>query len=46
LQLKLILIISIWLNRHLWNEGTIQEIMDRPQPAPVAEVDEEVQEPN
>ena len=33
------------VNRHLWNEGTIQAIMDRPQPAPVAEV-EEMQEVN
>jgi hypothetical protein len=33
------------VNRHLWNEVTIQEIMDRHQPAPVVEV-EEVPEPN
>jgi hypothetical protein len=33
------------VNRHIWNEVTIQAIMDRPQPAPVAEV-EEVQEVN
>ena len=30
---------------YLWNKVTIQKVMDRPQPAPVVEV-EEVQEAN
>jgi hypothetical protein len=38
-------VLYLRVNRHLWNEVTIQAIMDRPQPAPVVEV-EEVQEPN
>jgi hypothetical protein len=33
----------LW-NRHLWNEGTIQAIMDRPQPAPVVVEIEEMQD--
>jgi hypothetical protein len=28
-------VLYLRVNRHLWNEGTIQAIMDRPQPAPV-----------
>jgi hypothetical protein len=38
-------VLYLRVNRNLWNEVTIQEVMDRPQPAPVVEV-EEVQEPN
>jgi hypothetical protein len=37
-------VLYLRVNRHLWNEMTIQAITDRPKPAPV-EV-EEVQEPN
>jgi hypothetical protein len=33
------------VNRHLWNEGTIQKaILDRPQPAPVVVEVKEMQE--
>ena len=38
-------VLYLRVNRHLWNEVTIQMVMDRPQPAPVVEV-EEVQEAN
>ena len=38
-------VLYLRVNRHLWNEVTIQMIMKRPQPAPVVEV-EEVQEVN
>ena len=38
-------VLYLRVNRHLWNEVTIQMIMDRPQPAPVVEV-EEAQEAN
>jgi hypothetical protein len=34
------------VNRRFWNELTIQAIMDRPQPAPVAVEVEEMQEVN
>ena len=36
-------VLYLRVNRHLWNEGTIQAIMDRPQPAPVV-VEVEMQE--
>ena len=38
-------VLYLRVNRHLWNEVTIQMVMDRPQPAPVVEI-EEVQETN
>ena len=34
-------ILYLRVNRHLWNEVTIQMVMDRPQPAPVVEVEQE-----
>jgi hypothetical protein len=36
-------VLYLRVNRHLWNQGTIQAIMDRPQPAPVV-VEVEMQE--
>ena len=38
-------VLYLRVNRLLWNEVTIQMVMDRPQPAPVVEV-EELQEAN
>ena len=38
-------VLYLRVNRHLWNEVIIQMVTDRPQPAPVVEV-EEVQEAN
>jgi hypothetical protein len=32
-------VLYLRVNRQLWNEVTIQAIMDRPQPTPVAEVE-------
>jgi hypothetical protein len=32
-------VLYLRVNRHLWNEGTIQAIMDRPQPAPAVVVE-------
>jgi hypothetical protein len=39
-------VLYLRVNRHLWNEGTIQAIMDRPQPAPVVVEVEEMREVN
>ena len=39
-------VLYLRVNRHLWNQGTIQAIMDRPQPAPVVVEVEEMQEVN
>ena len=39
-------VLYLRVNRHLWNKGTIQAIMDRPQPAPVVVEVEEMQEVN
>jgi hypothetical protein len=40
-------VLYLRVDRHLWNEGTIQQaIMDRPQPAPAVVEVEEMQEVN
>ena len=39
-------VLYLRVNRRFWNELTIQAIMDRPQPAPVAVNVEEMQEVN